>query len=391
MRVTNSMLKSNLMRNLHLNFNRSDKLQNQMSTGRKFANISDDPTALIYSQAARNKMARLSHFQRTTQTAKSWLTQAENSMKELQDVLVNAYEAAVDASTDGKTAADKQNIAQVIGQLRDHYIDTLNSTFGNNFVFSGYNTPGDAETNLFDKGIKPFTLENGNIMYNGFNLSQFDKMSADFLNVNLSGMNFINGTINPANPMEGSQADLALQSFLAGLGHATPADFTTNTGIDYDQLLMLHRLRGDVLKLDVGPGISMSSTFNGIDMVLFPGMNDLNQPIVRSAYDVLNELYNATMTNMPASDLTKMIRPIQEGQNHLLMRIAEVGGRTRRLELLEARYEQDQINNRQMLSDAEDVDMAVVIMELRMAEAVMQASMAAGARIIQPSLMDFLR
>ena len=44
-----------------------------------------------------------------------------------------------------------------------------------------------------------------------------------------------------------------------------------------------------------------------------------------------------------------------------------------------------------MRSDAEDVDMADVIMYLKMAEAVYQAALSAGARVIQPSLMDFLR
>ena len=44
-----------------------------------------------------------------------------------------------------------------------------------------------------------------------------------------------------------------------------------------------------------------------------------------------------------------------------------------------------------MKSNAEDVDFAEVIMNQKMAEAVYQASLAAGARIIQPTLMDFLR
>jgi flagellar hook-associated protein 3 FlgL len=372
------MLASNLMRNLHINYRRSDKLQNMMSSGRKFANISDDPTSLIYSKAARNKMARLAHFQRTVETSKSWLEQAENSVKELQDVMVNAYEAIVDAATDGKTQTDRQNIAQVIGQLRDHYVDTLNSTFGNNFVFAGYNTPGDAEFNLTDRGIKPFTVQDGHLMYNGFNLSQFDGIPGVFLN-------------NP----EAATA----QQWTDALGivnqNRTDAGLPTLTLAQLEnEMSMLHQLRSDVLTFDVGPGISMPVTYNGIDMVLFPGIDSNNEPIIRNAFDVLTDAYNATKDNTgttSASDLTKIIKPLQEGQNHLLMRVAEAGGRTRRLELLEARYEQDQVNNRQMLSDAEDADIAEVIMELRMAEAVMAASMAAGARIIQPSLMDFLR
>ena len=381
MRVTNSMLVSNLMRNLHANYRRSDSLQNMMSTGRRFAHISDDSTSLIYSQSARNKMARLSHFQRTVETGKSWLTQAEISMRELQDVMVNAYEALIDAASDGKTDKDKNNIAQVVGQLRDHFVDTLNSTFGNNFVFGGYNTPGDSAANINSSVIKPFVVESGQLWFNGFNLSQFDGIPADFLH---------NPTAAPANPALVSNAMNVMNANRAMHGEPPlgAAEFE-------EAIKMFHKLKNDVLTFDVGPGITMPVTMNGIDLIMLTTMDENNSPIVRNAFTVFQDLYNGTENvmspSLPAEELTKMIRPVQDAQNHMLSRIAEVGGRTRRLELLEARYDQDRVNNRQMLSDAQDVDMAEVIMELRMAEAVMQASMAAGARIIQPSLMDFLR
>jgi flagellar hook-associated protein 3 FlgL len=198
--------------------------------------------------------------------------------------------------------------------------------------------------------------------------------------------------------MIGSQAYNAIETFITaappnGMGRTLAginAEFGTNLTIE--ALTTLNRMRDDVLTFDVGPGIEMPVTFNGIDMVLFTTTDENNVPIIRNAHSVLTDLYDTMMDpNKGAADLTKIIRPMQDAQNSMLMKTAEVGGRSRRLELLEARYAQDQVNHRQMLSDAEDVDMAQVIMELRMAEAVMQASMAAGSRIIQPTLMDFLR
>jgi flagellar hook-associated protein 3 FlgL len=43
------------------------------------------------------------------------------------------------------------------------------------------------------------------------------------------------------------------------------------------------------------------------------------------------------------------------------------------------------------MSKNEDVDMAEVIMRLKSEENVYRASLSAGARIIQPTLVDFLR
>jgi flagellar hook-associated protein 3 FlgL len=43
------------------------------------------------------------------------------------------------------------------------------------------------------------------------------------------------------------------------------------------------------------------------------------------------------------------------------------------------------------LSDVEDVDPPTTIMELQLQQASYQAALAASARVIQPSLIDFLR
>ena len=391
MRVTNAMLVSNLMRNLNNNLTRMDSLNNQLSTGRKFANISDDPSSLIYSQSARNKLVRIEHYQRTVQTAQDWLRQAEAGVMEMQLMFVNAYEEAVNAATDGKTDGDKQNIAQVIGQMRNHFVDTLNSTFGDKYVFGGYNTPGDPAGGFGNEGIKTFTVRDNQLYYNGFNISQFDGMPAALMLVDLSGR-------TPAEMEARLEAIISDPNGLNG----NPATFFADNGFSFDMndLVMMHRLKNDVLSFDVGPGISMPVTINGIDLVLMTTTDKDGNAIVRGAFDMLQELFEATngvpdavppKPPLHANDISKLIKGLRDGQNHLLTRNSEIGGRVNRLDLLESRYEQDEINYERMRSDAEDVDAAEVIMHLKMAEAIYQAALSAGARIIQPTLMDFLR
>ena len=375
-RITNTMLQNTLLSNLSLNLNRMDKLQNQLSSGRKFGHISDDPSALIYGQAARNKIARLGHYQGKVESAQSWLTQAEAGIMELSKVVGAVYEELVSAGS-VKTDSDKQNLGKVVYQLRDHYLDTLNTSYGDRFVFGGYNTPGDwAEGQA--PVVKPFTIvempdADGRMMpqlhFNGFNLSQFDGMTTAEFEAGLAGISF------PAPP--GPQAD-AFETL---------------------QLLM-----NDVVTFDVGPGIEMPVTQNGIDIVFFIARAEDGSAIMRNSYDLLTEVYNA-INGVPESfippldaippkgtdELTSLIKLVQDSQNHLLTRTAEIGGRQRRLELLEARYETDNLNYEKMRSDAEDAEMAEVIMYLKMAETIYQAALSAGARVIQPTLMDFLR
>ena len=386
-RVTNTMMQNTLLSNLSMNLSRMDKLQNQLSTGRKFGHISDDPSSLIYGQAARNKLARLAHYQGSVEMAQSWLTQAEAGVMEVNKVVGAIYEELVSAGS-VKTDSDKQNLAMVVKQLQDHYLDTLNTAFGDRFVFGGYNTPGDWAVSQPTEG-KPFTVVDivddtlvpprsvPTLHFNGFNISQFNGMSTlDFFaeDPDLSG----------ATPPGPSAADFAV----------------------------LRHLMNDVINFDVGPGISMPVTQNGIDVVFFVSQNEAGEPVIRDTFSLIDEIYLA-INGVPESrvlaaggvydpedvnvrpkttdELTKLIGEIQGAQNHLLTKTAEIGGRQRRLELLEARYSQDNLNYEKMRSDAEDADMAEVIMFLKMAETVYQAALSAGARVIQPTLMDFLR
>jgi len=354
-----------------------DKLQNQLATGRKFAHISDDPIALIYSQAARNKIARLANYQRSVQTAQDWLTQAEDGIMEMQRTLVYAYEETVSAANDTKGSgvdADKRTIAPLIQQLGNNLIDTLNMTFGDKYVFGGYNTPGDPTTNTDEQRVRAFVVEGEppRMYFNGFDLSQFDRMPPDLYTANLTGLT-------------AADVDAMMAAMVDSGGNPMVFSF------DGAALLELHSLRSDIPTFDVGPGIEMPVTMNGIDLVMFMTPDENGNMVMRNTWSVMQELYELVEAGASAEAIGDMIKPLQDAQNHLLTQTADIGGRVRRLELLEARFEQDAINYERMRSDAEDVDMAEVIMHLKMAEAIYQAALSAGARIIQPTLMDFLR
>ncbi len=78
-----------------------------------------------------------------------------------------------------------------------------------------------------------------------------------------------------------------------------------------------------------------------------------------------------------------------EIQNVLRVR-ADIGARQNRMDLTEDRIENDLVNFTESMSLNEDIDVAETIMNLKNEENVYQASLAAGARVIQQSLVDFL-
>ena len=68
----------------------------------------------------------------------------------------------------------------------------------------------------------------------------------------------------------------------------------------------------------------------------------------------------------------------------------DLGARMNRLDLISARLNQDEGSYMKLMSDNEDTDMMEAIMFKSNAEAVYQASLKAGASIIQMTLSNFI-
>ncbi|MNX82917.1 Flagellar hook-associated protein 3 [compost metagenome] len=139
----------------------------------------------------------------------------------------------------------------------------------------------------------------------------------------------------------------------------------------------------DTLTAEIGPGISIQYNVTGTDV--FGATTDPN-----SAFQVLEDLATA----LEADDGTTtgvQIDRINARLDSMSLQRAGLGGKLNRTELLTERYAETEVSMRDLLSANEEVDMPKVISQLSLSTTVYQASLAASARIMQPTLMDFLR
>ncbi len=83
-------------------------------------------------------------------------------------------------------------------------------------------------------------------------------------------------------------------------------------------------------------------------------------------------------------DITAMHNKILEAQ-------ADVGARQNRVELMENRLAIREVSVTKQMSDNEDVDYAKAITEMVTSESIHQAALSVGAKIIQQTLVDFIR
>ncbi|OXT16877.1 flagellar hook-associated protein FlgL [Bacillus sp. OG2] len=89
--------------------------------------------------------------------------------------------------------------------------------------------------------------------------------------------------------------------------------------------------------------------------------------------------------------LNPYLDQIDSHLNNAVNARSDLGARYNRVELMEARIDQQEVISKKVMSDNEDIDFEKVVTELLAQESAHRAALSVGSRIIQPTLMDFLR
>lgn len=105
----------------------------------------------------------------------------------------------------------------------------------------------------------------------------------------------------------------------------------------------------------------------------------------------ISDLKNALSTEGDRADLNASIEAMDQNINDTINARADLGARMNRMELVENRLDEQSVIAKKIMSENEDIDFAVAITNLITQESLHRAALAAGSRIIQPSLLDFLR
>ncbi|MEJ2038414.1 MAG: hypothetical protein P8X55_05700 [Desulfosarcinaceae bacterium] len=97
------------------------------------------------------------------------------------------------------------------------------------------------------------------------------------------------------------------------------------------------------------------------------------------------------MTAGDATAIDNQLTPIADAIEQINTVRVENSGRYKRLEATDTHYESFKFNVEDLLSRTEDADMAESILDLQAQRTAYEATMATSAKMITPSLIDFLK
>lgn len=158
------------------------------------------------------------------------------------------------------------------------------------------------------------------------------------------------------------------------------------TGDRINDVTFLMSLTDDETKIEfeIAPGITID-----VNVISYNPDDNPQEGLFMPIFNALQELYGELVDDTGDPDI-----PLQDLDNSLdnvLRKISELGGKQNRVELARERMLDLQLSLTRILSEEQDLDYAEAIMELKMEEFAYRTALAVGARIIQPSLVDFLR
>ncbi|MDQ0089885.1 flagellar hook-associated protein 3 FlgL [Paenibacillus anaericanus] len=134
--------------------------------------------------------------------------------------------------------------------------------------------------------------------------------------------------------------------------------------------------------LNVSPAVNVPVSITG--EIVFGKANTDN------VFKVLDDLAIALDSNNLTA-ISDSLTKIDDSVDRITISWAEIGARMNRFDLMENRILDEQVNIKDQRSHVADVSTPEAITDLKMKETILQAALSTGARIMQTSLIDFIR
>ena len=140
MRVTTKMAIGTLINNLDRSYERVARFQQELSSGSRLNNLSDDPAAVERSLSLRGELRQIEQFQKNNRDGKGWLELTEATLGEMETLFVEVRGLAVQGATSTYNASQRNALANQVNQLLEHTLSLSEARYRGRYVFAGTQT-----------------------------------------------------------------------------------------------------------------------------------------------------------------------------------------------------------------------------------------------------------
>ncbi|WP_028575780.1 flagellar hook-associated protein FlgL [Desulfonatronovibrio hydrogenovorans] len=144
MRVTQNMLYGNFVSNMNNATYKLMQLNMQASSQKKVNRPSDDPIGTARILGYRDSISSLNQYQDNVDTAKGWLGLADETLMQVNNVLIRAKELAEQGATGTLSEEQREILSYEAWQLYDQMMTLSNTKYEGKAIFAGHKVDGSA-------------------------------------------------------------------------------------------------------------------------------------------------------------------------------------------------------------------------------------------------------
>ncbi len=374
MRVTNGMIRNNMLNSLYTNMDRLDTLYNQMNTLKKVQRPSDDPIVTGRSLKLKLNVLETEQHQNNVKEATSWMDVSQTAMSNITEIIKEIRTKCNQAATGTLNPEDRAKVLADIKQLGEQLKEEANVSYAGRYVFSGYKTDQSIFLTKDTKLTEDVTVSKDMFLTSEVTFASGSTFTEDMI--------LPNGTVLPAGTALTSDT-----AFPAGTKIAQGSEIASGTTLPkgMPNLSVVGHIDGQDICYEIGAGNVIPVNVVGLDSLIVDFVND-----IRTMENALNGvLPNGTQTE--EEFFSGMLEVIDKRASDVSEKVADLGSRQKRLEYTNSRLMDDKTSFTELLSNTEDVDIEEIYIEFNSQYAVYQSALQATSKSIVQTLADFLR
>lgn len=335
MRITSGMMTTKYLKNLNESASQMNYSNEKVTTGRKFFKGSEDPISAIKAYKLRREYRATEMYDTNISDADSFLTIAETNLTQISDNLESVYTSYLKGINGTMTASDREIIAKDLDNVQESILNSLNAKISDRYVFGGTS-----------KDDIPFKLDSttGELLYKGVNVTTGDSAVLKTLSD------------------EKIYIDLGL-------------------GMKFD---------GNNLNTDTVFDISMS----GLKFIGYGtnGTTSEGEDIPNNLYTLVGKIKDELRSSdFSLDEIKPYIESFETQKKEVLVNITDIGAKTKYIDYLKTKNEDNQYNLNEKILDVEYVDTATALIDFKMQEYSYNAALSMGNKILGNSFIDFMK
>lgn len=331
MRVTNKMLSNNFLYDMQNNLQNLKTLQGQLSSGKEIRRPSDDPFKVARAMQMHTDITSNKQYNENIKDTINWLDQTDTGLNQLGNQFQRIRELMVSSGNAAYGSGERQKIKDEINGIVSNISQTLNTSFDGKYVFGG-----------------------------------------------------TRGTSKPV-----------------GVNEETNNNIITYKAADGSNLTDAEGSMGERLVTEISQGVTVEYNVTSTDILEFTDGKGNSQDVRGILENIVKHLDgdfkpdggNWGKDESKANDalVGKDLEDMDTVINNILKIRSQVGAKMNAMDSAKEKNLDENLNLTDILSQTEDIDITEKTMQFATAQTVYIAALQTSAKVIQPTLMDYLR